>query len=152
VRSELDPVNYTIWRNHVLLGRVRVAFPVSSPGLIAGMLEVEPAFSDVDEIMQTRLLFPVDSRVFESKMSEAHRGPGPVALRQLTPEEAAGISHERILEVRDENGRALVTDLIAIDRLPPQLMERGELFDICKARGIRIGPWSLTAHVRDTEG
>jgi hypothetical protein len=149
LRTELPPLDYTLWRNAVLLGRVRIAFPVRSAGLIAGMLEVESAFADIDEIMQTRSPIPRDAPVQETRRSEVQHGPGPVALRELTPEEARGIPRERLLEVRDRGGQVLATDLISIDRLPPQLTEQGELVEICAARGIRVSPWCLTAHVRD---
>jgi len=148
LRTELPPLDYTLWRNAVLLGRVRIAFPVRSAGLIAGMLEVESAFADIDEIMQTRSPIRWDAPVHETRMSEARHGPGPIALRELTLK-ARGIPRERLLEVRDRGGQVLATDLISIDRLPPRLTEQGELVEICAARGIRVSPWSLTAHVRD---
>ena len=148
MRTELDLVKYTLWRGGVLLGRVRVPFPTSSPGLLAGMLEIESAFSDVDEIMQSWPPFP-GSPVFASRKSEVRRGSGAVALRELTPEDAAGIPPDRILEVRDQHGQPVVTDLIGIDLLPDELMAQGELFDICVKREIPISRWSLVAHVRD---
>jgi hypothetical protein len=135
----------------VLLARVRIVFPVTvrSRGLVAGMLEVQPAFADIDELMQTQPPMPPNAPVFQSRKSERRHGPGPVALRALTPEEARGIPRDRLLEVRDRSDRVLATDLISIDRLPAEFTERGELVELCAARGIPVSPWTLTAHVRD---
>ena len=148
MRNELDLVKYTLWRGGVLMGRVRVRFPTSSPDLLAGMLEIESAFSDVDEIMQSWPPF-LGAPVFESRKSDARRGSGAVALRELTREDASGIPPARVLEVRDQRGQPVVTDLIGIDLLPDELMAQGELFDICVKREIPISRWSLVAHVRD---
>jgi len=118
MKTELPLLDYTLWRDALLLGRVRIVFPVTarSRGLVAGMLEVQPAFVDIDELMQTQPPMPP-------------RG--------------------RRLEVRDRSGRVLATDIISIDHLSPEFTERGELFEICAARGIPVSPWTLTAHVRD---
>jgi hypothetical protein len=137
-------VNFTLWRNGVLLGRVRIPFSVSnSASAFCGMLEVEPAFADIEPLMQHTSPFMAGKPVLQSLMKDAHRGPGPVALKELTPEQARGLPADRILEVRDDTGTRIPIQFLSIDRLWDTAPTEGELFDVCRERGIAPSPWTL---------
>jgi hypothetical protein len=144
--TEVGTVNYTLWRNAELLGRVRIPLPTSDG--IFGMLEVEQSFRDIEPLMQICDPFSESGRVFISFLRDAHRGPGPVALRELSPEEARGAAPERVFSVRDENGEHLEIDFLTIDRYADPIPEQGELVELCRKRGIRVSPWILGARLR----
>ena len=140
-------VNYTLWRNGQLLGRVRISFPIANRDAgIAGMLEVDEAFSDIDEMMQSSPPMLSGSPTFQSLSRDAHQGPGPVALRELSEEEAQGVPPERMLIIRDAAGVALPCRFLMIQRLPGPMPDRGELVDVCRECGITPSPWMLLAH------
>jgi hypothetical protein len=142
--GEVGTVNYSLWRNGVLLGRVRIPFPCNDEKSLFGMLEVESTFADIDELMQTRSPFLPGRPVMQTLMRDAHHGPGPVALREATEQEARGVPAEAVLEVRDESGAAIDVDMLLIARMPGPIPDRGEIVDICRAYSIPISPWTLS--------
>jgi hypothetical protein len=140
-------VNYTLWRNGQLIGRVRISFPMANSDTgIAGMLEVDEAFTDIDEMMQSSPPGLSGSPVFQSLLRDAHQGPGPVALRELSEEEARGVPAERMLIIHDSAGVAVPFRFLMIQRIPAIIPDRGELVDLCRERGITPSPWILLAH------
>ena len=148
-QSPRELVDYTLWRDGVLLGRMRIPFPTDDDSIF-GMLEVEPAFTDIDEMMQSRLsLFP-GSPIVQNLTKDAHPGPGPIALQPMTPELQRGTPPERVLELRDATGETHIPRMLIIWRTPDDHMGRGELFDICQERGITMSPWILSAQLPDS--
>ncbi len=137
-------VNFTLWRNGALLGRVRIPFPVmNSDSAFFGMLEVEPTFADIEPLMQHTEPFMAGNPVLQSLTKDAHRGPGPVALKELTPEQARGLPADLILEVRDDTGTRIPIQFLSIDRQWDTVPTEGELVDICRERGIAPSRWTL---------
>lgn len=134
----------TLWRNGQLLGRVRISFPVSNNKAgIAGMLEVEDAFDDIEEMMQSSSLLPSGTRTFQSSLRDA---PSRVVLREMTEAESLGVPQERLLVVRDADGGAMPFKFLMIQRHPGPISGGGELLDVCRERGITPSPWILLAH------
>jgi hypothetical protein len=140
-------VNYTLWRNGQLLGRVRISFPIANNDAgIGGMFEVDEAFTDIDEMMQISPPVLPGSPTLQSLLRDAHHGPGPVALRELSDEEAQGVPPERMLIIRDAAGVALPFRFLMIKRMPGPIPDRGKLVDACREHGITPSPWMLLAH------
>lgn len=126
---------------------MRISFPVANSNAgIAGMLEVDEAFSDIDDMMQSSPPMVPGGPTFQSLLRDAHQGPGPVALRELSEEEARGVPPERMLIIRDSAGAALPFRFLMIQRISGPVPDRGELVDVCRERGITPSPWILLAH------
>jgi hypothetical protein len=144
---EATTIDFTLWRAGVLLGRLRIGFPTSGkkPGIF-GMLEVEPAFTDVDEIMQTHMEGLPGAPVFQSFLRDAHRGPGPIALKPLTPEQALGVPRDQAFLIRDAAGAEVPLSFLMIQRYPADMTEESQLIAVCRERGIAPSAWMLVAY------
>ena len=142
MKTELAPIDFALWQSDTFPGRVRIAFPVASPKLIAGMLEIDPAFLDIAAVLQTRHPNLSGNPVFEARIDgeSCER-----ALHVLSRQEAESVPHARILEIRDGAGRTRKSSLVSIMRLPHHLLEYGELVDLCRARAIPVSPWMVSA-------
>ncbi len=138
-----DLIDYSLWRGGALMGRVRIPFPSNSDGIF-GMLEVEPGFADIEELMQVRDPWLPNGPIRQSLLRDAHRGPGPVALRELPAEEQRGLRPEQVFEVRDAAGVGIAYDMLMITKFPEPIPRHGELVDVCGAHGIRPSPWVLS--------
>lgn len=147
--SRATEIDYTLRRNGIALGRLRIGFPVEgkTPG-IAGMLEVDSAFTDIDEIMQSVVDILPGKPTFLALTRDSLRGPGPHGLKQMTPEETKGVAPEKIFSLHDASGAEYPIRFLAIHRFPEPIPDdaEGELIDICRARGITPSPWMLMAH------
>jgi hypothetical protein len=145
---DVGTVNFTLWRNDTLLGRVRIPFPSTDSTGVCGMLEVEPAFADIAELMQVRSPFEAGRPVTQTLLRDVphgHQGSS-VELREATAEEARGLPRDQILDVRDESGAWMEADFLVIKRLEgPTVSDRSELAGICNTRGIQLSPWMLAA-------
>ena len=142
--SRAGIANLTLWRNGQLLGRVRISFPIANNKAgIAGMLEVEEAFSDIEEMIQSSSPMLPGTRTFQSSLRDA---PSHVALREMTEAESQGVPKERLLIIRDADGAPMPLTFVMIHRMPGPIPDRGELFDVCRERGITPSPWMLSAH------
>jgi hypothetical protein len=136
---------YSLWRNNELLGDLAVPFPASGPDTVAGMLRPTAAFTDIGELMQTRL--PTLQRTFvHLHHFTGQEESGPVALQPMTPEQAVGIPPDRQLELRDDRGTAVPVDMIMINPIgiPDGV---GEFPDACRAAGLAGSGWTMVAHL-----
>jgi hypothetical protein len=121
---------YSLWQAGKLLGHFGERWPVLHHGRrvgARGILEPTDAFTDIESVMQTRVpIFPGEP-VFHTdldpefigdvpKVSKQARYPSEGALKQLTPEEARGVSTDRIFEIRDQTGELVETRTIVLER------------------------------------
>ena len=142
--SRAGITDITLWRNGQRLGRVRISFPIAdNKAGIAGMLEVEETFSDIEEMMQSSSLMLSGARTFQFSTRDAS---SHVALREMTEAESLGVPQERLFIMRDADGAVMPFKFLMIHRLPGPVPDRGELFDVCRERGITPSPWMLSAH------
>jgi hypothetical protein len=144
MRSRAGTSDVTLWRNGQRLGRVRISFSIeNNKAGIAGMLEVDEAFSDIEEMMQSSPPMLSGTRTFQSSLRDA---PSHVALREMTEAESLGVPRERLFIIRDAAGAPMPFKFLMIHRMPGPIPDRGELFDVCRERGITPSPWMLSAH------
>jgi hypothetical protein len=149
-------VNYTLWRNGELLGRMMVPFPTHDPDGIFGMLHPTPAYADISVLMQTRYPHlphaPTVQHRFPLTSYDEAPSHGPhtsVELSQLTTGEARGVAPEAILELHDADGRTVLMDVITVSNIPlPPGEPQGEMFDLCASLGVAFSAWMLAAHRR----
>lgn len=142
--SEAGIVDYSLWRDGQRLGRLRISFPVANnESAIFGMLEVDEAFTDIEEITQVMPPMSPINTVFQSIGGSA---PERVVLRELSKEEARGVAPDRVLIMRDAAGASVPFKFLMIHRMPGLTDPRGKVFEVCRSRGIVPSEWVVSAH------
>jgi hypothetical protein len=147
----------SLWRNGIRLGDLIPPAKFSGdPGAISGVLRPTPAFAGIEPMIQSRMTTlpsaPTFQGVIERQVLEPAHGSGnnPVPrkvakeLQPLSEEEARGVPPEKLLEIRDDDGRTLQCDFISLTCLdvPPDELEEVEK---------HLGPgtrevWMVMAH------
>ncbi len=133
---------YSLWRNDDLLAEIAVPFPETQLGTISGMLRVQPGFSDIRPLLQSRARIFPGAPVFIHEMSEDTQAPpGPVEIPTLSSEEARGVPLDQQFEVRDGQGLATPFDTLWIQPMDIPAHAVGELPDLCRAAGLSGQCW-----------
>lgn len=154
-------MDYSLWRGNTELGRIRLPLSSDDPHLIHGMLEVTSSLEDVQSVQQTRFHVGDGARVFEHalpdldalKATSRQRASSfeRIGPRVLSPEEAMGVPIERILELRDSQGRVVATDMIMVTRLPEAFTRNARWIARCAEASVPMSPWSVGARCAQSE-
>ena len=137
---------YSLWRNDELLAELVVLFPVTKPGMVSGMLRIQPAFTDIRALMQSRARIFPGAPVFIRDTSDNTRAEsGPVEIPMLSAEEARGVPSAQQFEVRDAHGVVTPFDMIWIQSMDIPADAVGELPDLCHAAGLSGKCWCIIA-------
>lgn len=136
---------YSLWRNGELMAELVVSFPVSKPGMVSGMLSIAERFTDIREIMQSRVRIFPGAPVFIHHITDEDRAQaGFVALSPMSTEQALGAPPAEQFELRDDHGEPMVADSIWIRRI--EIPDgAGELPDACHAVGLSGAGWMIIA-------
>lgn len=136
---------YSLWRNGELMAELVVPFPVSKPGMVCGMLRISERFTDIGEIMQSRVRIFPGAPVFIHHITDEDRATaGFVALSPMSTEQARGVPPVEQFELRDDHGEPMVVDSIWIR--PMEIPDgAGELPDACHAVGLSGAGWMIIA-------
>jgi hypothetical protein len=124
----------TLWRNGILLGRI-LETSVLVEGSINGMLEPTSAFTNIEPMTQSRFMgFPngptvqhISQRVALGK-ADLEKPIEPIEIPQewleddvnphnlppMSPEEAAGVPTDQLIEIRSDDGTVLDFDMISL--------------------------------------
>jgi hypothetical protein len=135
----------SLWRNGERMADLVVPFPVSKPGMVCGMLRISERFTDVREIMQTRVrIFPGAPVFVHHVTDEDWARAETVALSPMSTEQARGAPPAEQFELRDEHGEPMVVDSIWIRRIDiPE--GAGEFPKACQAVGLSGVGWMIIA-------
>ena len=139
-------MTYSLWRNGEHLGDIVWPLPTSRPELsVAGVFVPSAAPQTLVPIMQVRLPPLPEGSVFEMSSAQANTA-GPIELTPLHEDDAKAVPIDRILELRDADGMALLTHMISLRPLPtPPRGHPDVVADACAAAGVPYSPWYLHA-------
>ena len=134
---------YSLWRGDTHLGDVVARLPTGERPALFGLFRPLESLADLGSVMQVRLREVPGSPVILSRFTGAP-SPGPVPLRQLSPEEVSGLPPEEQLQLRDEQGLQVHVDSI---HLHSEAVPRGsgEFPNLCRSFGFDDTVWVLIA-------
>jgi hypothetical protein len=131
----------SLWRNGIRLGDIFVPGKASSdPAAISGMLRPTPAFAGIEPMVQSRMPHvtrradvPGCDRAFHLRdRPRLRQQPEAQALeKELLPmseEEVRGVPPEKLLEIRDDEGRTVQCNFLVLSCfvVPPDELEEAE--------------------------
>jgi len=154
------PTVYTLWRGDVQLGRFTERHPVLGDGDrvvgSSGLLELAVASHELSSVRQTHgpAWPPFSSALIEIPIEPIRFGPDgnrvgkprEVALLEpMSEEQSRDLPDDRILRVKEENGRVLETRSVMLQQIV--IPDGVPLFGIHRARGLSEEErevWSVT--------
>lgn len=136
---------YSLWRNAELMADLVVPFPTSESDMVCGMLRVSECFTDISELVQSRMRIFPGAPVFIHHITDENRAPArTVALCPMSAEQARGVPSAEQFELRDDQGEPMVFDSIWIRRI--EVPEGAGAFpDTCHAVGLSGSCWMMIA-------
>ena len=139
---------YSLWRDGVMLGRMTPEFPTDVPSTVIGILQPTDAFSaDLALIQRTMDVLP-GAPVWQHPIPrpDAAEGAGSpflsVAPRALSEGQLRGVPAEQQLQLRDDSGRIIETQSIAVMEM--RLGNCEGMDAVCAAAGVTFSGWYVT--------
>ena len=149
--SPAELLDYELFRNGVVVGRIRLGVPEESrpQGMVLGMLEPTAEFDDIRQMIQTHVRTLPGQPVFQHDVPGGRSPVGHdwVSGGRLNPVVLPGVPPERVLTLHRVSGEIVEVDAIIIGRMDDQVTIVA-LRDFCLAHGLEISPWNFVAHLR----
>ncbi|MBC7894074.1 MAG: hypothetical protein H7066_01605 [Cytophagaceae bacterium] len=143
-------MTWSLWRGGEHLGDIVVRIPKEPPDGLYGLLRPTAAFTDIGHLTQTTAPDFMGGAVFITRFT-GMPNPGPVNLRQLSPEEALGLPPDQQLQLRNRDGQPMPIDTISIHPTKVPLGS-GPFPDLCREHEFVDTAWEIGAFRNEVKG
>ena len=139
---------YSLWRGEVMLGRITPELPSDNVSAIAGVLQPTASFTPEMALVQHTMDALPGAPVWQhpvplTEASGAAEGAFEVGARILSEAELRGVTAEQMLELRDETGQPVPTDLITVMEM--HVGNVSGVHQLCAAASVPFSGWYLVA-------